>query len=57
MKFLNQNDIKMIDIKIKLIEKVSKFESKFELEILKKVKFEFVIGDLEKCNGGFEKEI
>lgn len=56
-KLLNQNDIKMIDIKTKLTEKVSKLESKLELEISKKVKLESVIGDLEKCNGGFEKEI
>ena len=56
-KLLNQNDIKMIDIKTKLTEKVSKLESKLELEISKKVKLESVIVNLEKCNGGFEKEI
>ena len=56
-KLLSQNDIKMIDIKTKLSEKISKLESKLELEVSKKVKLESVIVNLEKCNGGFEKEI
>lgn len=56
-KLLSQNDIKMIDIKTKFTEKVSKLESKLEQEVVKKVKLESVIVNLEKCNGGFEKEI
>ena len=56
-KLLSQNDIKMIDIKTKLSEKISKLEGKLGLEVSKKVKLESVIVNLEKCNGGFEKEI
>ncbi|KAJ7388983.1 hypothetical protein OS493_034371 [Desmophyllum pertusum] len=56
-KLVSQNDIKMIDIKAKFTEKVSKLESKLEIEISKKIKLESVIVNLKKCNGGFEKEI
>ena len=56
-KLLSQNDMKMMDIKTKFTEKVSKLETKLEQEISKKVKLESVIVNLKKCNGSFEKEI
>lgn len=56
-KLLSQNDIKMVDIKAKFTEKVSKLESKLEQEVFKKEKLESVIVNLKKCNNSFEKEI
>ena len=56
-KLLSQNDIKIVDIKAKFTEKVSKLESKLEQEVFKKEKLESVIVNLKKCNNSFEKEI
>ena len=56
-KLLSQYDIKMMDVKAKFTEKVSKLESRLEQEVSKKVKMESVIINLKKCNENFDKEI
>lgn len=46
-----------MEFKVKFIEKVSKFESKLEEEIVNKMKLEIVIVNLKKCNERFYSEI
>ena len=56
-KLLSQYEIKMMEVKTKFAEKVSKLESKLDQEISKKSKLESVIINLKKCNENFDKEI